>query len=536
MALQLRCWIVCLLLLVLLVSVALTNDTDASTDPPIHCGSLSRSSFEPGFIFGTASASYQFEGAAKEDGRGPSIWDTYTHDHPERIVDGSNGDVAVDQYHRYKEDVRIMKDMGLDAYRFSISWSRLLPSGKLSGGVNQRGIIHYNNLIDELLRNGIKPVVTLFHWDVPEALEHEYGGFLSPRIINHFRDYAELCYKEFGDRVKQWTTLNEPHSVSNNGFAVGSQAPGRCSYWQNRNCLGGDSAIEPYLATHHLLLAHAAAVKVYKDKYQAFQKGLIGITLNTYWFVPASETKEDKHAALRSLDFMFGWFMEPLTSGDYPQSMRSLVGNRLPVFTNEESMLLTGSFDFLGLNYYTARYSSNDVPDNSSLPASYVTDSHVKVTIELNGVPIGPPTASDWLYVYPKGVYDLLLYIKKKYNDPLIYITESGVSEFNDPKLSLQEALNDTNRVDYYYRHLCYVRAAIKNGSKVKGYIAWSLLDNFEWEIGYAVRFGINYVDYNNGLKRYPKLSADWFKSFLKKDSRSVAIRNVRNTKFVYQI
>ena len=145
-------------------------------------------------------------------------------------------------------------------------------------------------------------------------------------------------------------------------------------------------------------------------------------------------------------------------------------------------------------------------------------------------------TASDWLYVYPKGVYDLLLYIKKKYNDPLIYITESGVSEFNDPKLSLQEALNDTNRVDYYYRHLCYVRAAIKNGSKVKGYIAWSLLDNFEWEIGYAVRFGINYVDYNNGLKRYPKLSAHWFKSFLKKDSRSVAIRNVRNTKFVYQI
>ncbi|RXH85196.1 hypothetical protein DVH24_041964 [Malus domestica] len=412
MALQLRCWIVCLLLLVLLVSVALTNDTDASTDPPIHCGSLSRSSFEPGFIFGTASASYQFEGAAKEDGRGPSIWDTYTHDHPERIVDGSNGDVAVDQYHRYKEDVGIMKDMGLDAYRFSISWSRLLPSGKLSGGVNQRGIIHYNNLIDELLRNGINPVVTLFHWDVPEALEHEYGGFLSPRII----DYAELCYKEFGDRVKQWTTLNEPHSVSNNGFAVGSQAPGRCSYWQNRNCLGGDSAIEPYLATHHLLLAHAAAVKVYKDKYQAFQKGLIGITLNTYWFVPASETKEDKHAALRSLDFMFGWFMEPLTSGDYPQSMRSLVGNRLPVFTNEESMLLTG------------------------------------------------------------------------------------------------------------------------NGSKVKGYIAWSLLDNFEWEIGYAVRFGINYVDYNNGLKRYPKLSAHWFKSFLKKDSRSVAIRNVRNTKFVYQI
>ncbi|KAM1394717.1 hypothetical protein PS2_030283 [Malus domestica] len=191
---------------------------------------------------------FQYEGAAKEDGRGPSIWDTYTHKHPEKIADGSNGDVAIDQYHRYKEDVGIMKDMELDAYRFSISWSRLLPNGTLSGGVNRKGIDYYNNLIDELLRNGLKPFVTLFHGDVPQALEDEYGGFLSPRIV-----YM--------------------------GYAVGTQVPGRCSSWQNLNCTGGDSAIEPYLVAHHLLLAHGAAVELYKNRYQATQKGLIGITL-----------------------------------------------------------------------------------------------------------------------------------------------------------------------------------------------------------------------------------------------------------------
>ncbi|GMN57296.1 hypothetical protein TIFTF001_026410 [Ficus carica] len=208
---------------------------------------LNRSSFPVDFIFGTASSSYQYEGAVKEGGRGPSIWDTFTHNYPEKITDGSNGDVATDEYHRYKEDVGLMKDMNVDAYRFSISWSRLLPNGKLSGGVNKEGIKYYNNLIDALLANGLKPFVTLFHWDLPQTLEDEYGGFLSPHIVNHFKDYAELCYKEFGDRVKHWITLNEPYSYSNGGYAIGTLAPGRCSEWQNLNCTGGDSGTEPYL-------------------------------------------------------------------------------------------------------------------------------------------------------------------------------------------------------------------------------------------------------------------------------------------------
>ncbi|KAK9924834.1 hypothetical protein M0R45_033182 [Rubus argutus] len=505
------------IVLLLLAGLTLTSIKALTPSISIYDTSfLNRSSFPAGFIFGTGSASYQYEGAAKEGGKGPSIWDTYTHEHPERIADGSNGDVANDQYHHYKEDVGIMKNMNLDAYRFSISWSRLLPNGKLSGGVNKEGIKYYNNLINELLRNGLKPFVTLFHWDLPQTLEDEYGGFLSPQIINHFQDYVELCYKEFGDRVKHWVTMNQPWTYSNGGYGSGTKAPGRCSAWQKLNCTGGDSSTEPYLVGHHLLLSHAAAVKLYKQKYQASQKGVIGITLVTHWFIPISKAKHHKNAALRSLDFMLGWFMNPLTNGDYPHSMRSFVGNRLPKFTKEQSKLLIGSFDFLGLNYYTTYYASY-APQNNSVKASCLTDARATQLTKLNGVPIGPQAASAWLFVYPRGLRDLLLYIKTKYNDPLIYITENGIDELNDPKLTLKEALFDPHRIDYYFRHLYYLQKAIKDGVKVKGYFSWTLLDNFEWGTGYTVRFGINYVDYKNKQKRYPKLSAHWFKKFLKK-------------------
>lgn len=205
-----------------------------------------------------------------------------------------------------QEDIRILKEMGLDAYRFSISWSRILPNGKFSGGVNEEGIKYYNNLIDELLANGIKPFVTLLHFDVPQALEDEYGGFLSSRIVNDFYNYVDLCFGKFGDSVKHWVTLNEPWSFSYGGYAMGFLAPGRCSSWQQLSCTGGDSATEPYLVAHHQLLAHAAAVKLYRSKYERQQMGKIGITLISEWFEPYSSTKEDYEAALRGLDFMFG--------------------------------------------------------------------------------------------------------------------------------------------------------------------------------------------------------------------------------------
>ncbi|XP_059429574.1 beta-glucosidase 12-like [Corylus avellana] len=503
-------------LLGLLLFLGSLIDNSIAVTPSHHTASLNRSSFPAGFIFGTATSSYQYEGAANEGGRGPSIWDTYTHKYPGKITDGSNGDVANDQYHHYKEDVGIMKKMGLDAYRFSISWSRVLPKGKLSGGVNSEGIKYYNNLINELLNKGLQPFVTLFHWDLPQALEDEYGGFLSPHIVDDFRDYAELCFKEFGDRVKHWITLNEPWSYSVGGYVQGILAPGRCSSWQNLNCTGGDSGTEPYLTSHYQLLAHAAAVQVYKKIYQTAQKGIIGITLVSHWMVPFSDAKHNRNAALRALDFMLGWFMDPLTHGDYPHSMQSLVGKRLPKFSKKQLKLVKGSFDFIGINYYTANYAAN-TPHHNSGNASWLTDFRANLTTQRNGIPIGAPAGSDWLHVYPRGFLDILLYTKKKYHNPLIYITENGIDEADNATLSLKEALVDNQRIEYYHSHLWYLRKAIKYGVNIKGYFAWSLLDNFEWNSGYTVRFGINYVDYKNGQKRHPKHSVRWFKKFLKK-------------------
>ncbi|XP_002513440.2 beta-glucosidase 12 isoform X2 [Ricinus communis] len=488
--------------------------TLAAFESTYNIASFNRSNFPTGFIFGTASSAYQYEGASKEGGKGPSIWDTFTHTNPGKIKDGSNGDVAVDQYHRYKEDVKIMKEMGLDAYRFSISWSRILPNGKLSGGVNKVGVEYYNNLINELLANDIQPFVTLFHWDLPQALSDEYRGFLSLRIVDDFQNYAEVCFKEFGDRVKHWITFNEPWAFSAGGYSLGFFAPGRCSPVQNMNCSGGDSATEPYLVSHYQILAHAAAVNLYKNKYQAIQKGVIGITLVTPWMAPYSNARHNTNAAQRALDFWLGWFMEPLANGDYPHVMKSYVGNRLPKFSKEQSKMIKGSYDFIGLNYYTAYYALY-APQFRNGNKSFLTDHLVNMTSERNGIPIGPKDAAGFINVYPRGIRDLLLYVKGKYNDPLIYITENGIDEYNNATLSLEEALSDKMRIDYHYQHLHFLDKAIKEGVNVKGYFAWSLLDNFEWNSGFTVRFGINFVDYKNGLKRYPKLSAHWFKNFL---------------------
>ncbi|KAF5447867.1 hypothetical protein F2P56_033385, partial [Juglans regia] len=503
-------------LLVLVSSLANTINAIAIT-PRYGISTLNRTSFPKGFTFGAGSADYQVEGATPfYDGKGESMWDYYTHKYPEKIADGSNGDVASDQYHRFKEDFGLLKDMNGDAYRFSIAWTRLIPTGKISDGVNQKGIDHYNQVINELLAKGLTPYVTIFHWHVPIALDHKYGGFLSHRILKDFKDYAELCFKEFGDRVKHWTTVNEPHMFTNGGYAAGVLAPFRCSSWQNMNCTGGDSATEPYTVAHHLLLAHAIAANLYKTKYQAKQKGVVGITVDLDWMVPYSKSEKDRAAALRAIDFRFGWFMDPLTKGRYPLSMRTLVRKRLPMFTPEQSKLVKGSYDFIGLNYYTANYVF-DTPENKSLNKSYLTDGLLTKTGERDGVLIGPQAASDWLYVYPRGIYDLLVYTKSKYGNPVIYITENGVNEHNNASIPLKEALVDTHRIYYHYKHLAYVHKAIGVGVRVKGYFAWSFSDTFEWFSGYTIRFGIHFIDFENGLKRHPKLSAQWFRNFLKK-------------------
>ncbi|KAK2968280.1 hypothetical protein RJ640_016212, partial [Escallonia rubra] len=397
--------------------------------------------------------------------------------------------------------------------------------GKLSGGVNEAGIKYYNNFINELLANGLQPYVTLFHWDVPQALEKAYGGFLSPKIVNDFQDFANLCFERFGDRVRHWITLNEPWTLAVNGYDYGSIAPGRCSTWRNYNCTGGDSSTEPYMVTHYQILAHAAASKLYRTKYKVdyktrliLQKIYLSCNLALrLWMVPASNSSWDIRASLRAQDFFLGWYMDPLVFGDYSHLMKSLVGARLPRFTAEQSNLVKGSLDFLGLNYYTANYAAHVPNFNDGVNVSYTTDNRVNLTTSINGVPIGEKAGSDWLYVYPQGIKETLLYIKEKYNNPIIYITENGIDEINNSSLTLKQALTDNFRIRYYSRHLVNVVEAIKEGVNVKGFFAWAIMDNFEWDMGYTSRFGLNYVDFTDGLKRYPKLSAKWMTNFLKK-------------------
>ncbi|WCJ31609.1 beta glucosidase 16 [Euphorbia peplus] len=491
------------------VTLLVSSIATAHRNGKLVSSSISRASFPSSFQFGIGSSAYQYEGAAAEDGREACIWDTFIQKNPDNVADHSNASITTDQYHKYKEDVGTLKDIGFDVYRFSISWSRVLPKGTRNGGVNQQGINHYNDMINHLLSNGIKPVVTLFHWDLPQAIEDQYQGFLNPKIIDDFRDYAELCFDTFGDRVKFWVTLNEPVMYVQHGYASGMFAPGRCS---NRSiCFIGDSSVEPYLVGHNLLLAHAAAVKLYKEKYQTSQKGEIGISLNTNWMVPYSSSKKDKIAAARAIAFQFGWFMDALHFGSYPPEMIKNVEKRLPDFTKEESKMVKGSYDFIGINYYTARFVA-DVPC-ATHNFTYRTDSCMNISTERNGIPIGPRIKDTWIYVYPKGLQKFLVYIKNKYNDPVIYITENGIAEHKVNSSSV--VLDDNLRIKYFHKHLTRIRKAMRLGVKVKGYIAWSLLDNFEWTGGYTAGTGIIYVDFNNGLKRYPKKSSIWFRRFL---------------------
>ncbi|CAI9089591.1 OLC1v1024186C2 [Oldenlandia corymbosa var. corymbosa] len=481
---------------------------------------INRGGFPRDFLWGAATSAYQVEGAYNESGKGLSSWDNFTHAHPEKIIDHTTGDIAVDSYHVFKEDIKIASDLGLDSYRFSISWSRILPNGNRSGGVNQEGIDYYNNLIDELLANGIQPFVTMFHFDLPQALEDAYGGFLSSRIVDDFQDFADVLFSEFGDRVKYWITLNEPWTFSNHGYGIGKFAPGRCSEWQKLNCVGGDSGTEPYIVTHNQLLAHAAVTNLYRMKYQKWQNGKIGISVAALWFEPYDACDENNKARDRALDFMLGWFMEPLTSGTYPESMRIRTGTRLPSLNKTERGLLKQSYDFIGLNYYTSRYAKHN-PNASSW--SYITDSEVDILEERHNKPIGEVAVEgSWLRIYPKGLRELLKYIKTKYNDPIIYITENGLNEARIDDKNILEAIKDDARKDYIHDHLCCIYQAIeKYRINVTGYFVWSLVDNFEWAYGFSIRFGINYVDFNDKfLTRYPKHSAVWYKSILTKTQK----------------
>ncbi|CAL9049375.1 unnamed protein product [Musa banksii] len=504
-----------LVLLVLLVGArcsAATGEEKAvkGGKPWLDTGGLSRGAFPAGFTFGTAASAYQVEGMALQDGRGPSIWDAFVKI-PGEIANNATADVSVDEYHRYKDDVDIMKKMNFDAYRFSISWSRIFPEGE--GRVNWKGVAYYNRLINYMLLRGITPYANLYHYDLPEALEKKYNGLLSRRIVDAYANYAEFCFKTFGDRVKNWMTFNEPRVVAALGYDDGKFAPGRCT-----NCSAGNSATEPYIVAHNMILSHAAAVKRYRDKYQAKQKGRIGILLDFVWYEPLTDSKDDQDAAQRSRDFHLGWFLHPIIYGEYPKSMQEIVQARLPKFTEEEIKMVKGSIDYVGINQYTAYYMFDPHLPKQEKPTRYQSDWNAGFAFERNGVPIGPRAHSEWLYIVPWGMYKAVTYVKEHYGNPTVILSENGM---DDPgNVTLRQGLHDTTRINYYRSYITELKKAIDDGATVIGYFAWSLLDNFEWKSGYTSRFGIVYVDYKN-LRRYAKMSAYWFKQMLDRGKRN---------------
>ncbi|CAI0399880.1 unnamed protein product [Linum tenue] len=418
-----------------------------------------------------------------------------------------------------QEDILRMKAMNLDAYRFSISWTRVLPHGKIQDGINDAGVQFYHKLLDLLRKHGLEPYVTIWHWDTPQALEAEYGGFLSRNIVKDFKDYCNFLFSEYGDKVKKWITLNEPMVHVMRGYDEGLHAPGRCSGWVNNKCVAGDSATEPYIVTHNLLLAHAAAYRLYEEEYKDDQKGMVGITIVTFWFLPYNpDVRADRFAVERSLDFNYGWYLDPIHNGRYPRNMVDLVGSRLPTFTNQESLMLKKSYDFIGLNYYTTYYAKNNT-DFDPAQLRYTHDSRATTTPNSKeGGLIGEPMGSNWQYNYPQGLRNLLNYTKNMYGDPDIYITENGMGTQEDPKQTLAEARADTMRVNFYSAHLASLHRAINEEEvKVRGFFAWSYADNYEWSDGYSVRFGLNYVNYTD-LSRHSKHSACWYSRFCSRD------------------
>uniref|UniRef100_A0A803L9V0 Uncharacterized protein n=1 Tax=Chenopodium quinoa TaxID=63459 RepID=A0A803L9V0_CHEQI len=371
------------------------------------------------------------------------------------------------------KDAELMAETGLEAYRFSISWSRLIPDGR--GRVNPKGLEYYNNLINELINHGIQPHVTLMHLDTPQALEDEYGGFINVRIIEDFTAYADLCFREFGDRVLYWTTINEANIFVLGGYDIGNSPPGRCSNPFGVNCTKGDSTTEPYLAAHNMLLAHASAASLYKEKYQAKQLGQIGFSLYTYHHIPSTDSTEDVIATQRAREFSIGWFMHPLMYGDYPRIMKENAGFRIPVFTKKQSDLVKGSFDFIAVNYYTAMLIShtNLTPE----PRDYLADTAIKSVCQVTE--------------HRTTVYDL-------------------------------------SRVEYLQAHIGGVLDAVRNGSNTKGYFVWSFVDLFEVLYGYKYSFGLYYVDFHDPKRtRYAKLSQRWYSAFL--NGKNVSVNDEGN-------
>ncbi|KAI8552640.1 hypothetical protein RHMOL_Rhmol06G0282200 [Rhododendron molle] len=463
---------------------------------------INRSQFPDGFFFGTATSSYQIEGAFLEDGKRLNNWDVFNH--REGNINGENGDVADDHYHRYLEDIEILQSLGVNSYRFSISWARILPRAKF-GRVNPAGVSFYNKILDSLLLKGIEPFVTIHHHDFPQELEQRYGSWLSPLMQEDFVYFAETCFKSFGDRVKHWITINEPNLFADMAYIRGRYPPAHCSE-PFGSCPIGNSDVEPLLAMHNMLLAHGKAAKLYRDHFQKNQGGVIGIVVSAFMYKPLTENEVDLAAANRALAFNVAWSFDPLIFGDYPPEMRHYHGDELPSFSPEEKEIIKGSIDFIGLNHYSTFYVKDCISSSCALGGDRPIRGFSNTTGYRDGVPIGDRTGMANFFVVPRGMEEIVNYVKDRYHNKPMYVLENGYSPPNQ-EVQEQEVLNDVKRIEFHKAYLASLAGSIRNGADVRGYFVWTLMDNYEWVDGYGRTFGLYYID-RKTLRRTPKQSA----------------------------
>ncbi|MGQ0702878.1 MAG: GH1 family beta-glucosidase [Gemmatimonadales bacterium] len=431
--------------------------------------------FPTGFLWGAATSAYQIEGSPLLDGSGENIWHRFSHT-PGRTSNGDTGDVACDHYRRWRDDLDLMGELGLSAYRFSIAWCRVLPRG--TGPVNPPGLGFYDRLVDGLLERRIRPCVTLYHWDLPAALD-ERGGWLNHDSAYWFADYARVVVDKLGDRVPLWATLNEPWVIAVAGYLTGAHPPGHAS------------VPEAALAAHNLLRAHGAAVQVVR----ASGRGQLGLVVNLEPKIPATDRLIDAAAARRADAFMNRHFLDPVFLGQYPHELHQIYGPALPELKPEDLALIRQPLDWLGINYYT-RAVTRDDPAAEPVRASMVPQPGQRYT------------ALGW-EVHPAALTDVLLWVRDRYGGLPLYLTENGAA-FDDPPAVRDKLVDDPLRVEYYRDHLRAAHEAIRKGANLRGYFAWSLLDNFEWSHGYSKRFGLYHVDFET-LARTPKASARFY-------------------------
>ena len=437
--------------------------------------------FPKDFVWGAATASYQIEGAWNEDEKGESIWDRFSHT-PGKVQDGDTGDMACDHYHRWEDDLKMIKQLGLKAYRFSTAWPRVLPSG--TGTVSEAGLDFYSKLVDGLLKLDIEPYITLYHWDLPQALQDK-GGWPARDIVDAFVEYADLVSRVLGDRVKNWITFNEPWVSAFVGYYYGAHAPGH------------KSQHEALAAAHHLLLSHGNAVPVIRRNSPGSN---VGITLNLTPQVPASPSVADRDAANWVDGHINRWFLDPLVGRGYPQDMVNAYGDEMAFVQAGDMETLSVPVDFIGINYYhRSVVRSEKVSEAENAPQTVFS---------------GDVTEMGW-EVHPESLYKMLGRLYFDYDFPVIHITENGAAYVDE--VSADGEVHDPKRMSYYVRHLEQVHRAIEAGIPVKGYFAWSLMDNFEWAYGYSKRFGLVYVDYQT-QQRIMKDSAKWYQAMIEKN------------------